>query len=292
MFRIFADLTKLGIVIFVLLSGVAGYALGFSVESPFVFKHFMTAVGGLFFLSAGSLALNQVQEYKIDRTMPRTAKRPIASGKITPAAAAIIAWTFLFIGSSLLFEASELAGLFGLLTVFLYNGLYTKIWKPKWVFAAIPGAIPGALPVTIGYAAINSSVWNLDSIYLFAIMFLWQMPHFWLLAIRYKDDYAKADVPTLPVAMGMKKTLFYVGLYNISYVTLALGSPWFVHAGWGYLAVVVPLSLKLLWEMKKYLQSEGEQNWLGFFMWINVSMLVYVLVPVFDKWAFLFIKSS
>lgn len=292
MFRIFADLTKLGIVIFVLLAGIAGYALGFSVESSFDIKHFLNAIGGLFFLSAGSLALNQVQEYKIDRTMQRTSKRPIAAGKITPAAAGILSGTFLFIGTSLLFEASWLSGLLGIITVLLYNGLYTMIWKPKWIFAAIPGAIPGALPVTIGYAATNLQIWNLDSIYLFAIMFLWQMPHFWLLAIRYKDDYAKANVPTLPVTLGMRKSIFYIGVYNFCYVTLALGSPWFTHSSWGYLALVVPLSLKLLWEMKKYIQSEGEQGWLSFFMWINVSMLVYVLVPVFDKWNFLFIKSS
>ncbi len=287
MFRVYADLTKFGIVIFVVLSGVAGYATSFAIENTFNWIHFLNLLGGLFFLSSGSLALNQVQEYKIDQKMPRTAKRPIASGKIKPAAAGILSVTFLVIGSDLLFKSSELAGLLGWATVVLYNGVYTYWWKPKWVFAAIPGAIPGALPVTIGYAANDANIQNSDSIYLFLILFLWQMPHFWALAIRFKDDYAKGGVPTLPAALGIHKTLYHMGLWTFLYVVVAVGSPWMIHTSWVYLLAVMPFGFKILQEFFRFYKSEGQQRWLAFFMWVNISVLVFLFVPVFDKWIFL-----
>ncbi|PIS10656.1 MAG: protoheme IX farnesyltransferase [Bdellovibrio sp. CG10_big_fil_rev_8_21_14_0_10_47_8] len=289
MFRIYADLTKFGIVIFVVLAGLAGYATSYEVEKVFDWHHFLSLLGGLFFLSSGSLSLNQIQELKIDRKMPRTAKRPVASGKIQPAAAAILSITFLFIGSNLLFKTAEMAGLLGWLTVILYNGVYTYWWKPKWIFAAIPGAIPGALPVSIGYVANGASFFNLDSIYLFSILFLWQMPHFWALAIRFKDDYAKGGVPTLPAALGIHKTLFHMGLWTFLYVFVAVASPWFIHVSWVYILGVFPVTFKILQEFWRFYRSDGRERWLAFFMWVNVSVLIFLYIPVLDKWSFLFL---
>lgn len=288
MFKVYSDLTKFGIVIFVVLSGIAGYATSFTIENSFDWQHFLNLVGGLFFLSSGSLALNQVQEYKIDLKMPRTAKRPIPSGRISPAAASILAIAFLLIGSDLLFQCSEIAGVLGWLTVLLYNVVYTYWWKPKWIFAAIPGAIPGALPVTIGYAANDSNLLNLDSVYLFLILFLWQMPHFWALAIRFKDDYQKGGVPTLPAALGIHKTLYHMGLWTFFYVVVAIASPWFVHASWVYMIAVFPFAFKVLQEFYRFFKSNAEKRWLAFFMWVNLSVLVFLFVPVVDKWSFLF----
>jgi protoheme IX farnesyltransferase len=287
MFKIYADLTKFGIVIFVVLSGVAGYATSFAIETPFDWHHLLNLIGGLFFLSSGSLALNQVQEYKTDQMMPRTAKRPVASGQLTPAAAGILSVTFLVIGSDLLLQCSETSALLGWLTVILYNGVYTYWWKRKWVFAAIPGALPGALPVTIGYAANDSQIFSSDSIYLFLILFLWQMPHFWALAIRYKDDYQKGGIPTLPAALGVEKTLFHTGLWTFLYVMIAVLSPWFVHASWVYLALVLPFVFKVLQEFFRFYRSGGKERWLAFFMWVNLSVLVFLFVPVIDKWSML-----
>lgn len=289
MFRIYSQLTKFGIVIFVLLAGLAGYATGFFVESSFSFKHLITFVGGLYFLSSGSLALNQFQEYKLDRLMPRTQNRPLATGKLQPAAGLVISLTLLVLGLAMLFDLSITAGLASVISVLLYNGFYTYIWKPKWIFGAVPGAIPGALPITIGYAVNNENIFNLDSIYLFLIMFLWQMPHFWLLAMKYKEDYRLGGIPTLPVALGNQKTLFHIGLYTFAYAGVALASPFFLHASWLYLWLVVPFVIFLMIEFFRLYTSAGEKRWFAFFMWVNFSMLVFVFVPVIDKWSFLFI---
>ncbi len=285
-FKTYSDLTKFGIVIFVLLTGLAGYALSFPFERIFEWQHLVILMGGLYFLSSGSLALNQVQEYKLDQQMPRTSKRPVASGKIKPLAAGVFAASYLLIGSTLLERISPLCCLLGWLTVILYNVVYTYWWKPRMVFGAVPGAIPGALPVTIGYAAHTNQIFNPDSIYIFFIMFLWQMPHFWILAIKYKDDYNRGHVPTLPVAVGVERTLAHMGAYLCAYAALVMAAPIFVYAGWFHILFVFPVTAKLLYEFYKFYRSHGEKGWLKFFLWINVSILVYLFVPVLDKWSF------
>lgn len=292
MLKIYADLTKFGIVVFSVLAGLAGYATGFQIEQTFEWKTFLETLLAVYFLSSGSLALNQVQDWKLDQKMPRTANRPIPSGKIKPAAAGILAVSFVVVGLNLLFNLQPVAGWVGLISVFLYNGPYTLYWKRRWAFAAVPGAIPGALPVTIGYAVANPEIFNSESLYLFLIMFLWQMPHFWVLAIRYKDDYAKGGIPTLPVALGMDKTLFQIGLYTFVYVGVALAAPMFVQASWMFILLTFPFAFKVLQEFVRYHRSHGQERWLAFFMWLNVSMLVFIIIPVVDKWNFLFIHSN
>lgn len=292
MFKIYSSLTKFGIVIFVLLAGVAGYATSFQIESNFEIRHFLWFLGGLYFLSSGSLALNQVQEYKLDQKMPRTANRPIASGRIKPAAGLIIACTFLFLGINMLHELSAVAGYVAVASVVLYNGLYTMYLKPTWVFAAVPGAIPGALPVTIGYAINNPDIWNSESVYLFLIMFLWQMPHFWVIAIRYMEDYRLGAIPTLPVTLGLQKSLFHIGLYTFTYCGVAIAAPFFLHSSWIYAALVFPFAFMLLKEFFHMYRTDARERWFAFFMWTNVSMLVFIFIPVLDKWSFLFIQRA
>lgn len=292
MLKEYANLTKIGIVIFVLLSGIAGYATGYQSENPFDWVHFLKTLLGIYLLSSGSLALNQVQEYKLDQKMPRTAKRPVASGKIKPLAALVLSLSYILAGAQLLFEISWIAAAIGVLIVVLYNLVYTLYWKPKWIYAAVPGAIPGALPVTIGYAAVDPNIFNRDSIYLFLILFLWQMPHFWALAIKFKDDYQSGSIPTLPVALGLRRTILQMGMYTFLYVGLAFASPWFVHASWIYILLVLPVGAKLLYEFFKFQRCDGQTGWLRFFMWVNVSILVFLFVPVMDKWNFLFFKMN
>jgi len=288
MLKTYFDLIKIGIVVFVLLSGVAGYATSFLVETPFYWWHFAYLILGLYFLSSGSLALNQVQEWKQDQKMARTAKRPIASGKISPKQGLFISILHLLLGGLGLYLSSWHALFFGLLTVILYNGFYVYIWKKKWVFGAIPGAIPGALPVTIGYVANDPDWYHRDSLYLFLILFLWQIPHFWVLALKYKDDYAKGDFPVLPVALGDEKTFKQILWYTLLYVAVALAAPWFMQTSWMYLVLIVPFVFFILKTLWAYIKTKGEK-WLGLFLWLNFSMLAFLFVPALDKWRHLFV---
>jgi protoheme IX farnesyltransferase len=122
-------------------------------------------------------------------------------------------------------------------------------------------------------------------------MFLWQMPHFWALAVRYKDDYTLGGVPTLPAALGLQKTFFHMGLWTFFYVIIAVASPWFVRASWVYVLLVLPFAFKVLQEFWRYFKSDGKERWLAYFMWVNLSMLIFIFVPVVDKWSFLFLEK-
>lgn len=277
-----SELTKFGIIIFVVICAMAGYALSYRIESQFSLLHLFSLLVGIILLSGGSFALNQIQEVELDRKMPRTAKRPLASRKISEGQAWSVAIMGLAIGSALLFHASWTSGMLGLLTVILYNVCYTFYWKPKWVFGAVPGAIPGAMPVVIGYAANTTNIFTSECVYAFMIMFLWQMPHYWALAMKFEKDYRDAGIPVLPVTLGKHSANFQIGLYTFVYVGLALLSPWFVDSRYLYLFLVVPFALKVVWEFFKYF--EASNNWLRFFMWTNVSMLVFLIAAVVDKW--------
>ena len=126
---------------------------------------------------------------------------------------------------------------------------YTLRWKQKYPYGAVFfGAIPGAMPVVLGYTANTSSILSIECGYLFLIMFLWQIPHFWSLAFHYKKDYTQAKIPVLPAYFGENKTFFHIGLYTLSYVGLALLAPLFLHTGFIYLIISLPIGLKILFE--------------------------------------------
>ena len=282
--KLFLDLTKSGIVVFVLVSGAAGYALSWPPYLDFDFGRFALTLLSLYFFSAGSFAINQAQEWKIDREMPRTSKRPIPIGKISPFQAWFLGLAFVCLGLGCGLLVNEMVAGLGLATVVMYNLLYTLWWKKKWAFGAVPGAIPGAMPVVIGYAANSDTLLHPEVFYAFMMMFLWQMPHFWSLAIKFKEDYSRGGIPVLPTQIGTDATLFHMGLYMFAYVALALASPWFTNTYFVYAFVVVPFAFKVLYEFLRYYRSGAQARWLSFFLWTNFSMLVFLIAPVIDKW--------
>ncbi len=284
---------KFGIVVFVVISAIAGYGIGFQIENSFSFLHFLSMILGTFLISSGSLSLNQVQESERDAKMPRTQGRPIPSGALTRKQGLFISLGNIFVGSIILFFVNPLSCYIGLVIIALYNIFYTMHWKQKWKFAAVPGAIPGALPCTLGYAAVNPNIFSSESIYLFLVMFLWQMPHFWTLAIRYKDDYAAADFPILPVVIGKDKTIFHISFYVWAYAFLAIMSPFFVDFGYAYFAMVLPFSVIVVWLFFKYVKNESKSElaWLPFFLATNFSMLAFLFAPLIDKWTPLIVNT-
>lgn len=275
----------------VLITGALGYALGLPFEHPISIIHFILFLIGLGTISAGSLALNSFQEWKHDLKMDRTLGRPIPKGLVSPKKALQFSISLIVFGLVVLYYVQPLSCLIGFLTVFLYNIFYTMVLKRRSPFAAVPGALPGAAPVLLGYSAINTHIFNSDCMYVFLLMFLWQMPHFWALAIRYMDDYAKGGFPVLPVELGKQRTLYHMGLYLIPYIALAVMSPWFVETAYAYYILVLPLSVISVFEFYRFLESKGEKNWLRFFIWINLSMLGFLTAPVIDRWWYYFFKG-
>ncbi len=284
--RAYLTLTKTGIIIFALVSALAGYAVSYRLGQEFDPMHPVLLLIGLYLVAGGGFALNQAQEWKIDALMPRTQKRPIPAGVFSPLQGYLVGLLMCVFGLGVLLLLNEWTALLALITLVLYNGIYTYIWKRQWAFGAVPGAIPGAMPVVIGYSVNSPEIWRPDCVYLFLIMFLWQMPHFWSLAIRFREDYRAGGIPVLPVKIGVDRSMYHIGLYVFTYVGVALLAPWFLRAHAGFLLLVIPISLKVLWEFAKYFKAEEGRGWLPFFLWTNLSLLVYLAVPVMDKWLY------
>ncbi len=282
--RAIQELSKSGIVTLVLISVLAGYLLGHSHETPLSWARMLSTLGAILLLSSGSSALNQVQERHLDATMKRTAKRPLPSGRLTLAESLAFVCVCITLGAAWLFALSPVLGALGLVAVLSYNVLYTLWWKKTWAFAAIPGAIPGALPILMGYVAASGSLTAPGGWYLFGILFFWQMPHFWVLALKYMDDYRAGGFPTLPVARGPVTTVAQIVLWCLGYIAFALMAPLFFKLGAIYLISSWVVSLGMLWLLRAFVQAPESRQWLRFFMGINFSLILYLTLAVIDVW--------
>jgi protoheme IX farnesyltransferase len=216
--------------------------------------------------------------------MDRTKHRPVATGEFSKPFAISLSCVLMLIGLICLYMIKPLTALIGLSIILMYNGFYTMVWKKKWAFGAVPGAIPGALPITMGFSAVNDNIFSSVSVYLFILMFLWQMPHFWSLAIKYADDYAKGSFPVLPAVIGSGRTKYHISFYIWGYLLLAIMSPLFVDASYGYFLMVLPMALVMFWRFFVFFKAKGTDGWLSFFLITNLSMLVFVIAPLIDKW--------
>ena len=281
LFKNYCQLTKIGIVFFALLTACLSYLLSLDHFLQFSLEKFIIFIIGFYLVCSGSFILNQAQEWLLDQKMKRTQNRPIPIGTVSPTQAYALAFIFLFFGCGVLFLLKPLTCSLAFLTVIFYNGFYTLFWKKHLKYGAVLGALPGALPPVIGYSLGENSIFSGQSVYLFLLLFFWQMPHFWSLAIHYKNDYKTAGLPVLPVVANREKTLYQMGFYMLAYVGLALISPLFLQTGFMYVALLIPLVFILLYQFHKYFYNPT--RWLTFFLWINASILICFAVPVFDK---------
>jgi protoheme IX farnesyltransferase len=183
---------------------------------------------GTALVAGGAAALNQVWERETDARMQRTSGRPVPSGRLGVGEAA---WFGLFLSIAGLFElaagANVAAASVALATWASYVLFYTPL-KTRTSLATLVGAIPGALPPVIGWAAASGSI-TLPALVLFGIVFLWQMPHFLAIAWMYRDDYARAGIPLLPVIepdgrrTGHQALLYAAALWPVSLLPALVG---------------------------------------------------------------------
>lgn len=283
-FRDIAVLSKSGIVFFVGLTTALGYLVGLPPEVSVHWVNLALAVAGTSLLGAGASALNQLQEVSLDSKMPRTRVRPLPSGRISRSMAFVIGLSFATAGLACLGSINSSCFVLGLAAPVLYNFFYTLFWKPKRPFAAVPGAIPGALPVLIGATAARGEI-SVPGIYLFFLMFLWQMPHFWVLAMRFKQDYAAGDVPTLPVRLGAVITTQQIVVWCLAYLSVASLAPLVLRVGGIYFLIFLALGAAVLHSLKNYVRTLAPREWIRFFLTINASLLGFLLGACLDHWS-------
>jgi heme o synthase len=222
----YAELTKPRITFLIVLTSAAGYALASPTRVNYV--GLVSALFGIALLSSGIATLNQYLERDLDALMRRTADRPLPSGKLLP-------WEALLFGVGLTVAAqiylavfvNPLSALLGLTVIAGYLFGYTPL-KTKTSLSTMVGAFPGAVPPLIGWTAATGEL-SLEAWVLFAILFLWQFPHFLAIAWMYREDYARAGILMLPVVepdgrvTSQQIVIYTLMLIPVSLLPTALG---------------------------------------------------------------------
>lgn len=192
----YVALTKPDVSFLVLITTAAGYYMG--ARGPIAWLHMLHTVFGTMLIASGTAALNHYMERESDRHMRRTASRPLPSGLLQPWEALLFGVALSLAGALYLYlTTGPLAAGLGAASCLSYLLAYTPL-KKRTVWATFVGAFPGAVPPLIGWAAAAGSL-DLGAWLLFAMLFLWQFPHFHAIAWMYREDYARAGILMLPV---------------------------------------------------------------------------------------------
>ena len=221
--RDYAELTKARITTLIVLTAWCGYffgahRMGVSSWSPGL----VHALLGVALVSSGTAALNEVLESSVDARMRRTALRPLPSGRMTRAHAATVGLALTLGGSAYLaIYANLLTGLLVFLTALVYLAVYTPLKKVSPVCTFV-GAFPGAMPVVLGWTAVRGRL-EIETLILFAIMFVWQFPHFLSIAWLYREDYAQGEIRMLPVVdADGKSTVWRILAYSATLIPVSI----------------------------------------------------------------------
>jgi heme o synthase len=222
--RSYIELTKPRITWLILMSTAIGYFFGLPSHAwrdISLLLLFHTVIGTAL-IASGTAALNQWYEREADEKMRRTADRPLPSGRLNATRALVFAIVLSLAGFlDLYFGANPLAAWIGAFTLASYLFLYTPLKSRTWWSTTI-GAVPGAMPPMIGFAAAAGTITR-ESWVLFAILFLWQFPHFYSIAWMYKEDYARAGIRMLPVVEpDCRSTARQIVLYGIALIPVSL----------------------------------------------------------------------
>jgi protoheme IX farnesyltransferase len=225
-----------------------------------------TVIGGTL-AAGGANAINMYVDRDIDKVMDRTKGRPIASGRVTPRAAltfavAIEVAAFLFLWATVNLLSASLAVAACLFYVFVYT-LWLKRTSSRNI---VIGGAAGAAPVLIGWSAVTNSL-DWPPLVLFAIIFYWTPPHFWALAIRYREDYAKVEVPMLPVVASLRTTATRILLYTLLLWALTVAFAPVAGMGGLYLAAAVLLGAVFTYYAARLLQDSSPKVAMRVFTW-------------------------
>lgn len=238
------------------------------------------ALGGSGLIIAGSAALNNLIDRDIDPIMSRTKLRPTVTGRFKASSVWALAFTFIVVGEVLLFSASVSAGLWGLAGIFSYVVLYSMWSKRKHVGNTVVGSISGAIPPLIGWAAVEPSL-GMGAWALFLIMFIWQPPHFYALAMRRTDEYRAANIPMLPVVKGFARTKKSM----LGWVLLLFPLPFLLtELGMGFIILASALNLGWLYLAIRGFKAKDDLKWAtGMFVYsLNYMTILFVSIIIFS----------
>jgi len=281
----FKAITKAGLAISVVFSSIAGFLLG---VDDFQTLHWMIllklAIGGYCMVGASN-AYNQVIEKDLDALMDRTKNRPVASGRMAPKVALVVASILTIIGIALLYTINPKTAMFGAISIFFYTSIYTPL-KTVTPLSVFVGAIPGAIPFMLGWVAATGT-FGIEAGTLFLIQFFWQFPHFWAIGWFLYEDYEKAGFFMLPTGNKDKGTALQIILYTVWLIVASL-LPSLGYTGQLFISPVAAvlvflLGLWMLYFAVKLYQSRTAKS-ARTLMLVSVSYITLLqLIYIFDK---------
>jgi len=254
----FLGLCKLKVIALILFTTFVGMLLSSQEMAPL--QPLIFGLIGIGMAAASGAAINHVVDHHIDSIMARTRRRPLPQAKLTQREALIFALSLAFIAMMILILfVNLLTAALTFVALIGYAVIYTMYLKRSTPMNIVWGGAAGAAPPLLGWAAITGEV-NQEALLLFLIIFIWTPPHFWALAIKRKDEYAKAKIPMLPVTHGIEYTKLHVLLYTVLLLTVSL-LPFLIHmSGVIYLIGAVSLGLVFVYHAWRLYRTEGDKH--------------------------------
>ena len=278
---ILVELGKVKITLFIAFSTSFGF-LAYSTTVNY--EMFLVPIGVLL-LAMGSGGLNHYQEREFDKLMARTMNRPIPSGKISPTTAMTISIVLVLIGFSIIVAVSNItAGILGLITLVWYNLIYTPL-KRKSSLAVVPGALIGAFPPAIGWVAAGGELLDMKLIIIALYLFMWQIPHFWLLSLYFSKDYKAAGYPTLNDKFSEIQIERITVTWIAALTVFSLLVPFYsMNSG---ILLQISLIIGSIWllynSLKLFIKGENKISYTNLFLKLNIYVLISVVILSLDK---------
>lgn len=278
------ELCKPRVVLLIVFTAMVGMFLATPGMVPISALVFGTLGIGL--MAASAAAINQMIDVKADSRMSRTRKRPLVTGHLDMRRSALFALVIGVAGMAILMAlVNALTAWLTLVALIGYAGIYTMYLKRATPQNIVIGGAAGAAPPVLGWAAVTGSV-SAHALVLFLIIFIWTPPHFWALAIERHKEYAKVDIPMLPVTHGVEHTRTQILIYTVLLFLVSL-LPFFTHmSGWLYLVCAVLLSgwflvyaIRLKWAPRPGLGMRTFGYSIVYLMALFTALLVDHYVP-------------
>jgi len=279
-FKLLMELSKVKITFAVAFTTIAGYLLA---KGSFDTGLILPTIG-IFLLACGSSALNHYQDSDRDKLMLRTKNRPIPSGRISRSKTLVVATLLSAAGAFLVYMGSNLVGLaLGLLALIWYNAIYTPM-KRKTAYAVVPGSIIGAIPPIVGWVAGGGYVTDPQVILLAFFFFIWQVPHFWLLMLKYGKEYIEAGYPSITQVYSEKSIRYMIFLWTLATAATALMLPLFGIIETSLFTIILLLSvIWLIYIFSGILRNQNTKfNPFFYFMRINYFVLAMIIAMMID----------
>jgi len=280
--RAYYDITKPKVVALLVLTAVVGMSL--SVPHGLPWQLFLPAMFGIALLSSSAAAINHIVDEKIDAIMGRTHNRPLPEGRITANSAMVFAAALAIIGFITLFTLVNpltayltLSGLVG------YSFVYTLYLKRATPQNITIGGLAGAIPPLLGWTAMTNEI-HPHALLLVLLIFTWTPPHFWALAIHRRKDYAKVNIPMLPVTHGVNFTKTQILLYTVLLFVVGL-LPYLVGmSNWLYLVGAIVLNLGFFGYAWKLKFNAEESTAMDTFKFSIVHLMLLFIILLLDHY--------